>query len=237
MLTLLQAVPFATDTAQAADTVINSQPIVELKTPSLWDFFLMGGPIMWVLLGLSLIAIYLFVHKLLQVRSAGKEDTSFMDRIKDYIHEGKVDSAMALCDKANTPSARMVGKGLSRLGRPMNDVQVAVENMGNIEVGRLENGMPMLAAIAAVAPMIGFLGTVTGMIKSFYNMASSGQAGVDMSVLSSGIYQALVTTVGGLIVGIIVLIAYNYLIGMTDKVVNKMETKTVEFMDVLNEKV
>ncbi|KGN89958.1 biopolymer transporter ExbB [Porphyromonas crevioricanis] len=196
-----------------------------------------GGPIIYILLALSVIAIYLFVRKLLQIHAAGKEGDAFMERIKDYLHDGKLDSAINLCQSTNTPSARMIEKGLSRLGRPMNDILVAIENVGNIEVGKLENGMPVLASIAAVAPMIGFLGTVTGMIESFYNMSSAAAGGADISMLAGGIYQALVTTVGGLIVGIIVLFGYNYLVALTDKVVNKMETKTLEFMDLINERV
>ncbi|MDO4671331.1 MAG: MotA/TolQ/ExbB proton channel family protein [Porphyromonadaceae bacterium] len=194
----------------------------------------MGGAIMYVLYALSIIAIYIFVRKFLQIRAAGKDGDAFMDRIKDYLHDGKLDSAINLCESTNTPSAKMVQKGLSRLGRPMQDILVAIENTGNIEVGKLENSMPLLATIAAVAPMIGFLGTVTGMIQAFYQMANA-QGGADISTLAGGIYQALVTTVGGLIVGIVVLFAYNYLIALIDKVVNKLETKTLEFMDLIND--
>ena len=188
------------------------------------DLAFKGGWIMVVLLLLSLMAIYIFVQRLIIIRRAGKEDETFMNRIKDYIHEGKVDSALNLCRSTNTPSARMIEKGITRLGRPMNDVLVAIENVGNLEI----------ATTAAGAPMLGFLGTVTGMVRAFFDMANAG-TNVDVSLLSGGIYEALVTTVGGLVVGIITLFAYNYLVSQVDNVVNKMEARTMEFMDLLNE--
>jgi len=193
-----------------------------------------GGWIMGVLLVLSLIALFIFIQRFLIIKRANRSDESFMNRIKDYIHDGKIDSAINLCRKTNSPSARMIEKGISRLGRPMNDVLVAIENIGNIEVSKLEKGMSLLATIAAGAPMVGFLGTVTGMIRSFFAMANAG-SNVDITMLSGGIYEALVTTVGGLIVGIIALFGYNYLVAQIDNVVNNLESSTMEFMDLLNE--
>ena len=198
------------------------------------DLAFKGGWIMVVLLLLSLMAGYIFIQRLLVIRRAGKEDQNFMNRIKDYIHEGKVDSALNLCRSTNTPSARMIEKGITRLGRPMNDVLVAIENVGNLEIAKLETGFPLIATTAAGAPMLGFLGTVTGMVRAFFDMANAG-TNVDVSLLSGGIYEALVTTVGGLVVGIITLFAYNYLVSQVDNVVNKMEARTMEFMDLLNE--
>lgn len=198
------------------------------------DLAMKGGWIMLVLLLLSLMAIYFFVQRLIVIRRAGKEDQDFMNRIKDYIHEGKVDSALNLCRKTNTPAARMIEKGITRLGRPMNDVLVAIENVGNLEIAKLEKGFPLIATTAAGAPMLGFLGTVTGMVRAFFDMANAG-TNVDVALLSGGIYEALVTTVGGLVVGIIALFAYNYLVSQVDNVVNKMEARTMEFMDLLNE--
>ncbi|WP_435824407.1 MotA/TolQ/ExbB proton channel family protein [Parabacteroides goldsteinii] len=197
------------------------------------DLAFKGGWIMVVLLLLSLMAGYIFIQRLLVIRRAGKEDQNFMNRIKDYIHEGKVDSALNLCRSTNTPSARMIEKGITRLGRPMNDVLVAIENVGNLEIAKLEKGFPLIATTAAGAPMLGFLGTVTGMVRAFFDMANAG-TNVDVSLLSGGIYEALVTTVGGLVVGIITLFAYNYLVSQVDNVVNKMEARTMEFMDLLN---
>ena len=198
------------------------------------DLAFKGGWIMVVLLLISLMAGYIFIQRLLVIRRAGKEDQNFMNRIKDYIHEGKVDSALNLCRSTNTPSARMIEKGITRLGRPMNDVLVAIENVGNLEIAKLEKGFPLIATTAAGAPMLGFLGTVTGMVRAFFDMANAG-TNVDVSLLSGGIYEALVTTVGGLVVGIITLFAYNYLVSQVDNVVNKMEARTMEFMDLLNE--
>ena len=198
------------------------------------DLAFKGGWIMVVLLLLSLMAGYIFIQRLLVIRRAGKEDQNFMNRIKDYIHEGKVDSALNLCRSTNTPSARMIEKVITRLGRPMNDVLVAIENVGNLEIAKLEKGFPLIATTAAGAPMLGFLGTVTGMVRAFFDMANAG-TNVDVSLLSGGIYEALVTTVGGLVVGIITLFAYNYLVSQVDNVVNKMEARTMEFMDLLNE--
>ena len=198
------------------------------------DLAFKGGWIMVVLLLLSLMAGYFFIQRLLVIRRACKEDQYFMNRIKDYIHEGKVDSALNLCRSTNTPSARMIEKGITRLGRPMNDVLVAIENVGNLEIAKLEKGFPLIATTAAGAPMLGFLGTVTGMVRAFFDMANAG-TNVDVSLLSGGIYEALVTTVGGLVVGIITLFAYTYLVSQVDNVVNKMEARTMEFMDLLNE--
>ena len=198
------------------------------------DLAVKGGWIMLVLLALSLIATFVFIERWMVIRQAGKQDESFMSRIKDYIHDGKVDSALNLCRSTNSPTARMIGKGISRLGRPTSDVLATVENAGNIEVAKLEKGFPVVATIAGGAPMIGFLGTVTGMIRSFYAMANAG-TNVDITMLSGGIYEALVTTVGGLVVGILAMFAYNYLVSQVGHVVNKLEAGTMDFMDLLNE--
>lgn len=206
-------------------------PVAELN---MWDLSLKGGIIMIPLLILSILAIYIFIERAVAIRRAAREDRTFMDRIKDYIHEGDVDAALNLCKKTDTPYARLIEKGITRLGRPMNDVLVAIENVGNLEVAKLEKGFPWLATAAAGAPMLGFLGTVTGMVRAFYNMASAGTS-ADITTLSGGIYEALVTTVAGLVVGIIALFAYNYLVARVDGVVNQLEAKTMEFMDLLNE--
>lgn len=206
-------------------------PVAELN---MWDLSLKGGVIMIPLLILSILAIYIFIERAVVIRKAAREDRTFMDRIKDYIHEGDVDAALNLCKKTDTPYARLIEKGITRLGRPMNDVLVAIENVGNLEVAKLEKGFPWLATAAAGAPMLGFLGTVTGMVRAFYNMAFAGTS-ADITTLSGGIYEALVTTVAGLVVGIIALFAYNYLVARVDGVVNQLEAKTMEFMDLLNE--
>ncbi len=216
--------------AQAAEML---EPVQE--SINLWTMATYGGWIMIVLAVLLALATYLFIERLVVIKAAKQEDKTFMDRIKDYIHEGKIDSALNLCRKANTPAARMVEKGISRIGRPMSDVQVAVENVGNLEVSKLEKNLVILATISAGAPMLGFLGTVLGMVETFYNMAANGSGMIEMALLSDGMYKAMVTTVGGLIVGILVMFAYNYLVARIDSVVRQLEGRTLEFMDLLNE--
>lgn len=193
-----------------------------------------GGWIMAILLVLSIIAIYIFFERFVAIRKAAKTDVNFMNRIREYIHDGKVDSAISLCRSENTPVARMIEKGIQRIGRPLPDVNAAIENVGNLEVSKLENGLPMLATISGGAPMIGFLGTVMGMIQAFYDMSMAGN-NIDVSLLSGGIYTAMVTTVGGLIVGILAYFGYNFLVARVEKVVFNLETRTSEFMDLLYE--
>lgn len=230
MMNLLQIPTAAIDSIQNASTSLDTQAV----TMNAFELALKGGWIMIVLLILLFLSIYVLIERTLVIKKARQEDATFMNRIKDYIHEGKVDAALGLCRKTDTPAARMVEKGISRIGRPMTDVTSAVENVGNIEVASLEKGLPILATTAAGAPMIGFLGTVTGMVKAFMSMAGEG-ANVDVTSLSTGIYEALVTTVGGLVVGIIAMFAYNYLTTLIKGVINKMEMRIMEFMDILNE--
>ncbi len=212
---------------------LTSPEVQEVKM-NILELAMKGGWIMIPIFLLLFVAIAVFIERSLVIRKAGKEDTTFMNRIKDYIHEGKIDSAINLCRNTNTPYARMIEKGISRLGRPMNDILVAVENVGQIEIAKLEKGFTWVATTAGGAPMLGFLGTVTGMVRAFFDMANAG-ANVDIALLSGGIYEALVTTVAGLIVGIIALFAYNYLVAEVNGVVNKMESRSMEFMDLLNE--
>ena len=225
----------AVDTLNQALQAVSGNMPEATQSLSILELATKGGWIMIVLLVLSLIAVFVFVQKLIQILAAAREDKHFMAPLRDYVQDGKIDSAMKLCEDTDTPAARMVHKGLTRMGRPMQDVLVIIENVGNIEIGKLEKGLPVLATIAAGAPMIGFLGTVTGMVRAFFDMANAGSAGVDVALLSGGIYEALVTTVGGLVVGIFTLFAYNYLTSLLGKVQSIMETKTLEFMDLLNE--
>ena len=229
-MNILQISTAALDSLQNASTTIDTPAV----TMNALDLAMKGGWIMLVLLILLFLSIYVLIERTLIIKKARQEDATFMNRIKDYIHEGKVDAALGLCRKTDTPAARMVEKGISRIGRPMTDVTSAVENVGNIEIAKLEKGLPILATTAAGAPMIGFLGTVTGMVKAFMSMAGEG-ANVDVTTLSTGIYEALVTTVGGLVVGIIAMFAYNYLTTIIKGVINKMEMRIMEFMDILNE--
>lgn len=201
---------------------------------SLWDLCLKGGPLMIVLAILSIVSIYIFVERAIVVNRAAREDDSFMKRIRDYIHEGEIESAFNLCKKNGSPYSRLIAKGISRIGRPVNDILAAVENTGNIEIANLSKGLPWLATTAAGAPMLGFLGTVIGMVQAFYAIASEGNS-ANIATFSSGIYTALVTTVAGLVVGVIALFAYNYLVARINSVMNLLESKSMEFMDLLNE--
>lgn len=203
---------------------------------SLWELFNNGGWLMWVLLLLGGATIFIFVERFLAIRKASVMDMNFMNRIRDYISDGKIKSAVDLCRKTNTPIARMVEKGIERLGRPMADVQNAIENVANLEVSKLENGLPFLATIAGGAPMIGFLGTVLGMVRTFMDMSAAGGT-VDMALLSGGMYVAMVTTVGGLIIGIPAYFGYNYLVARIEKLVFRMEANSIAFMDILNQPV
>ncbi len=221
------------------DTLQNLQNTAEAVMPqaqatNALDLAIKGGWIMIVLLILLLLSVYVLIERIMIIRKAGQQDGSFMNRIKDYILEGKINSALTLCKQTNSPTARMVEKGITRLGRPQKEISEAIENAGNIEIAKLEKGLPILATTAAGAPMIGFLGTVTGMVKAFMSMANAG-ANVNVGILSTGIYEALITTVGGLIVGIITLFAYNYLTTRIKGIVTKMEMNIMEFMDILNE--
>ena len=218
---------------QAATDVVAVPMQQEMKL-SLIDMATKGGWLMLVLLVLSIMAIYIFGNKWWMIHKAGKINKNFMNDIHDFIHDGKIKSAIELCQKYDSPIARLVEKGIERIGRPLQDIQTAVENMGNVEVARLETGLPMLATIAGGAPMIGFLGTVTGMIEAFFRMSTAGN-NIDITLLSGGIYEAMVTTVGGLFVGIIAYFGYNYLTSQISNLVFKMESTTIEFIDMLHE--
>ena len=213
-----------------ADTLTGSNPVLTPVTSgepemNLWDMACKGGWIMIVLALMSVIAFYIFFERAVTIRKAGKEDPLFMDRIRDYIKSGEVKSAINYCRIINTPSARMIEKGIMRMNRPVADVQAAIENTGNIEVAKLENGLSIIATISGGAP---------GMVQAFWNMANAGN-NIDITLLSSGIYEAMITTVGGLVVGIATMFAYNHLVYRVDKVVSQMEARTIAFMDLLNE--
>ena len=223
---ILQASQNLAETAEVA-----AQDGIEI---SFIDMAIKGGWIMIPIVLLSLIAVFIFFDRYFAVRKAGQFDSKLMDRVKEYILQGKIDAALALCRSNSTPTARMIEKGITRIGRPMADVNTAIENVGNLEISKLEKGLPVLASVAGGAPMLGFLGTVMGMIQAFYDMANAGN-NIDVTLLSSGIYQAMVTTVAGLIVGIIAYFAYNILVSNVEKVVFKMEAATSEFMDLLHE--
>ena len=212
-----------TDIAQAV-------PVQQEMSYSLIEMAAKGGALMWVLLALSLIAIYIFGKKWWAISQAGKVDKNFIKDVDNYLMEGKVRSARALCRRSDTPVARMIEKGVERIDKPLGDIRIAVENVANVEVAKLEKGLPALATIAGGAPMIGFLGTVMGMVQAFFNMAQAGN-NIDITLLSGGIYTAMITTVGGLIVGILAYFGYNFLTAKITGLVSKMEAASIEFLD------
>ena len=213
---------------------VTAQVIPQEQSFSLIQMASKGGWLMIVLVLLSIAAIYIFGKKWWMISRANKIDKNFMRDIRDYIHEGKIKSAAALCQRYDSPIARLVEKGIERIGRPLSDIQTSVENTGNVEVARLERGLPFLATIAGGAPMIGFLGTVIGMVQAFFDMANAGN-NIDITLLSNGIYTAMITTVGGLIVGILAYFGYNYLTSRISDLVFRMESATIDFMDLLHE--
>ncbi len=206
----------------------------EVHSMSLWELFAGGGWLMWPLLALGGLTIYIFVERFLAIRQATMYDAELIDRVADYIHQGKITAAIEMCQANDTPIAHMIEKGIMRIGRPMSDVQSAVENVANLEVSKLEENLPFLATIAGGAPMIGFLGTVLGMVRTFMDMSAAGGT-VDMSLLAGGMYVAMVTTVAGLIVGIPAFFGYNYLVTRIEKLVFRMEANSIAFLDILSQ--
>lgn len=217
-----------------------TEVISEEKTLSIYKLIMESGTggliIIALLFVLLAIALYIYFERFFAIKAAAKVDVNFMNQIKDFVTEGKIDAAKALCEKTDSPTARLIGKGISRIGKPLDDINKAIENSGKLEVYKLERNVSVLATIAGAAPMIGFLGTVIGMIVAIHEIANSGGQ-IDIKLLSDGLYTAMTTTVAGLIVGIIAYIAYNHIVVRTDKVVYEMEAKSVEFLDLLNEPV
>jgi len=223
-------------TAVAAQALENTKVKPEL---SVMDIVFSGGlagqTIMAVIFIMLFFAIYLYFERLMAINAASKIDANFMNNIKMDITKGRIDSAKMLCAKTNSPVARLIEKGISRIGKPLADIHTAIENAGKLEIYKLEKNVSMLATISGAGPMTGFLGTVVGMVIAFHQMAESGNSKIEMSTLSEGIYTAMMTTVVGLIVGIIAYVGYNHLVTKTDKIVNQMEANVVEFLDLLNE--
>ena len=221
---------FLLEITTAADAVETAQ----YAQLSFWSLLTKGGWLMYPIALLSVLSVYIFVERYLAVHAAARQDHLFMSRIKDYIHDSNIEAATDLCRTTDSPVAHMIEKGIQRIGRPLSDINTAIENVGRQEIFALEKGLPTLASAAGGAPMLGFLGTVAGMIRAFYDMSMAGN-NVDIQLLSSGIYQAMVTTVAGLTVGIIAYFFYNILVAKIEKIVHQLETSTSEFIDLLNE--
>jgi biopolymer transport protein ExbB len=210
----------------------------EEKTLSVIDLIFNGGTgsilIISVLFVMLAVAMYIYFERLLAIKAASQIDKNFMNQIRDHISNGKIEAAKLLCAQTDSPVARLVEKGISRIGKPLDDINTAIENAGTLEVYKLEKNVSVLATVAGAAPMIGFLGTVIGMILAFHQMATSGGQ-AEMGALASGIYTAMTTTVAGLSVGIVAYVGYNHLVNRTDKVIHKMEANATEFLDLLSE--
>ncbi len=224
---------------EAGTKVPNPTAIVpQEETLSIMNLITSGGVggiiIMSTLFILSILTVYIFIERYLSITKAAKEDENFMNQIKDFIHDGKIDAAKALCKNTSSPIARMIEKGVNRIGKPLGDIAAAIENTGKLELYKLETNLASLATISGAAPMIGFLGTVIGMVLAFHEMAAAG-GNIDVAMLAEGIYTAMVTTIAGLVVGIVAYIGYNTLVAKVEKVVFRMEARTTEFLDILNE--
>lgn len=222
--------------ATAQNNILEDQPVE--KTLSIWELITsggIGGQLIMITLGLLLFfALYLYFERLMAINAASKIDVNFMNNIKINILNGKLDAAKMLCAQTNSPVARLTEKGISRIGKPLEDINTAIENAGKLEIYKLEKNVSMLATISGAGPMIGFLGTVIGMILAFHKMASGGGQ-IEVGALAEGIYTAMTTTVAGLVVGIIAFMGYNHLVVKTDKVVHQMEANATDFLDLLNE--
>ena len=224
------------ETAQVVDPLLEGEPVE--KTLSIIELITTGGTagiiIIALLFVLLIMAIYIYFERLFAIKEASKVDANFMNQIKDFVSNGKIESAQNLCTTVDSPVSRLISKGVSRIGKPLDDINTAIENAGRLEIYSLEKNVSVLATISGAAPMIGFLGTVIGMILSIFEIANSGGS-IDIKTLADGLYTAMTTTVGGLIVGIVAYIAYNHLVVKTDKVVYQMEANSLEFLDLLNE--
>lgn len=228
--TLIQTVQEEQDILTEAIPVEKSLSIIELISSG----GLSGQLIIAILFLMLVLAIYIYFERLFAIKAASKVDSNFMNQIKDHVSHGKIDTAQILCAQANTPVSRLIGKGISRIGKPLADINTALENAGRLEIYGLEKNVSILATLSGAAPMIGFLGTVVGMILAIFELANAGGT-IQMDVLASGLYTAMTTTVAGLIVGIISFVAYNHLVVKTDKIVYQMEANSLEFLDLLNE--
>ncbi len=232
-MTLFLQVAQVAEVVQDSISTVVAEPVAEGM--NVWELAVKGGWIMLVLALLSVVGIYIFIERFTTLRNAMKRNPLFMERIHDNIKEDDIKSATNYCRNENTPVSRVVERGLKNFRLSASSIRESVDNCANLEVSNLEKGLPILSTIAAVAPMLGFLGTVTGMVRAFWEMANAGN-NIDVSLLSGGIYEAMITTVGGLIVGIVALFSYNYLVTLVDKIQNDLEAQIITFMEIVHEK-
>lgn len=234
LLQIQQVAPVAADTlANAAQMSSALSPASAPATLSLWEMLIKGGVVMIPLALLSIIAIYIFIERFLVIRRASKIDLNFMNNIRDFMHNGNIDSARSLCRNTDSPIARLIEKGISRIGRPIKEIEDAIENTGKLEVHKLEKNLGILGIIAGIAPMFGFVGTIIGVIKIFYNISLADN--ISIGLIAGGLYEKMITSASGLVIGIFAYIGYHYLAILTDKVIFKIESNAVEFIDLLQE--
>jgi biopolymer transport protein ExbB len=232
MSLLLQIQQITADTVNAAQTSALN-PAAPPATLSLWDMILKGGPVMIPIALLSVVAIYIFIERYLVIKRASRIDQNFMNNIRDFMHNGNIESARSLCRNTNSPIARLIEKGISRIGRPIKEIEDSIENTGKLEVHKLEKNLGILGIIAGIAPMFGFVGTIIGVIKIFYNISLADN--ISIGLIAGGLYEKMITSASGLIIGIFAYIGYHYLAILTDKVIFKIESNAVEFIDLLQE--
>ncbi len=236
LLLTAQVQQSAAQVVEAAQQVVTAPVVVNTPADqlSLWDLISFGG---WWIMGplalMSIITVYVVIERSIILRKALNQEKDFMPKVRDYMHEGKIDSAKNLCAQSGSPGARMVAKGIQRMGMPAREIESAMETVGRVEAGRLERGITMLSLFAKLAPMFGFIGTIIGVIKIFYDISLTDN--ISISVISEGLYQKMVTSAAGLIVGIIAFVGYHIVNTLMDKVIARMETTSMEFMDVIHE--
>ena len=234
LLQITQTAGAVQDTmAKAAASVATAATAPKEDSLSLLTLIVKGGYIMIPIGILSIISIYILIERFITINNAGKMDKNFMNTIKDFVQNGNMNAAKALCKNSNSPVAKMVEKGISRIDKPIKEVEGAIENVGKIEVLKLEKNLGILGIIAGIAPMFGFIGTISGVIKIFYNISLADN--ISIGLISGGLYEKMITSAAGLVVGIFAYVSYHVLSMMLDKVVYKMETATVEFIDLLQE--
>jgi biopolymer transport protein ExbB len=236
ILQIQQAGTNVVDTlTQAAQQI--TAPIVTAPTPppslSLLDLIIKGGPIMIPIGLLSIAGLYIFFERFFTIRKSSNIDQNFLNQIRDFMHQGNIDAARSLCKNTNNPIARMINKGLMRLGKPVKEIEGAIENVGKLEIYQMEKNIGLLGTIASIAPMFGFLGTIFGVIKIFYNISLADN--ISIGLIAGGLYEKMITSAAGLMIGIFAYIGHHYLILMVDRVVNKMEINSIEFIDLLEE--
>jgi len=234
MSILLQITSTLTDTAAQAATALTPAAPTE-QSMSLWEMASKGGPILYPIALLSIFAFYIFFERLFVIMKFSRLDQNFMNQIRDQVHQGNIPAARSLCKATDSPIARMIDKGLARLGKPIRDIESAIENQGKLEVFLMEKNMGFLGTIAGIAPMFGFLGTIFGVIKIFYQI--SLQSSLEIDTISGGLYVKMISSASGLLVGMIAYSFYHYLMQRIDRVINKMEISAVQFVDLLEEPV